>query len=224
MLQLFDPASSTYTYVLWDPATRDAVLIDGVLEQAERDLAHLERLGLKLACTLDTHIHADHVTSAGILRQRTGARVALPAGHGCVGVDVDLAHGAQLRFGGESLTALLTPGHTSSSASYLWRDAVFTGDALFIGGCGRTDFQDGDAGQLYDSVTRELFTLPPATRVYPGHDYNGNLVSTIGHEHRHNPRLAGRSREAFIDIMDGLNLARPKLIDIAVPANRRLGL
>jgi glyoxylase-like metal-dependent hydrolase (beta-lactamase superfamily II) len=130
VLQLFDPASSTYTYVLWDPVTHEAVLIDGVLEQLERDLAHVERLGLKLAYTLDTHVHADHVTSAGMLRQRTGSRVALPVGHGSIGVDVDLVHRAQLRFGSETITTLLTPGHTASSASYLWRDAVFTGDAL----------------------------------------------------------------------------------------------
>jgi len=224
MLQLFDPASSTFSYILWDESTHDALLIDGVASQIERDVAHLARLGLSLTWVVETHVHADHVTSAAALRERTGARIAVPAGCGCAGADVKLEHGAMLRFGTyESIAVLATPGHTAGSASYRWRDAVFTGDALFVGGCGRTDFQDGDAGTLYDSVTQQLFTLPDATLVFPAHDYNGQCASTIGHERRHNPRFAGKSRAEFIALMNGLDLPRPKLLDVAVPANRRLG-
>jgi len=222
--QLFDPASSTFTYVLVDPVTRDAVLIDAVDSQFGAYSALLDRERLALRYVLETHTHADHVTAAGRLSRSTGARTATPLPCGIVVADLQLEHGAELGFGRETLRALHTPGHTVGSMSYLWRDCVFTGDALLIGGCGRTDFQGGDAGALYDSITRTLFCLPEATIVFPGHDYNGRTSSTIGAEKRANKRVAGRSRDEFIRLMGELHLPPPKLIDVAVPANRRLGL
>lgn len=222
--QLFDPVSSTLTYILADGATLDAVIIDPVDTQVERDLAVLARLGAKLKFTVETHAHADHITSSGILRARTGALAAAPFNCGIEPADLHLEEGARIDFGAETLRVIETPGHTAGSICLLWRDAVFTGDTLFIGGCGRSDFQGGSAADLYDSITQRLFTLPADTRVYPGHDYKGNRVSTIGAEVRTNPRLAGKTREEFIALMNALDLPAPKLIDVAVPANRQLGL
>ncbi len=226
--QLFDHESSTLTYVLGDRATGEAVIIDPVDQHVERDLAVLKGHGLTLMFALETHAHADHITSSGVLRERTGARAATPFHCGAGAADLRLFDGDRIEFGHELLNVLQTPGHTAGSVCYLWRgpgrDCVFTGDTLFIGGCGRTDFQGGDPGELYDSITGNLFTLPDATRVYPGHDYKGNRVSTIAEEKRANARIAGRTREEFIAVMNGLNLPRPKMIDIAVPANRNLGL
>ena len=224
-IQLFDQASSTFTYLLVDPASDAAVLIDPVQEQLERDLQHLARLNLQLVYILETHAHADHVTSAGRLRELTGARAAVPGGCGIAPAQVQLADGDVIRFGNaEQIAVLHTPGHTAGSMTYLWRDNAFTGDTLLIDGCGRTDFQSGSAEDLYDSATKKLFTLPDATRVWPGHDYRGQSVSTIGWEKRHNARLANRSRDDFVALMAALDLPKPKLIDIAVPANRNLGL
>lgn len=224
-IQLFDVESSTYTYILNVPGSRDAVIIDPVDHNLERDLAHIERLGLKLAYVLETHAHADHVTSAGKLRELTGAKACVPSGCGIPPAEVQLNDGDVIRFGdNEELYVLHTPGHTAGSMSYLWRGNVFTGDTLLINGCGRTDFQSGSAEALYDSVTQKLFRLPDDTRMWPGHDYKGQSVSTIGWEKRHNPRLAGRSRAEFVELMAHLDLPRPKLIDVAVPANRNLGL
>jgi glyoxylase-like metal-dependent hydrolase (beta-lactamase superfamily II) len=224
LLQLFDTTSSTYTYLLFDRPHGAAALIDPVDTAAERDLREIERLGLKLAYVLETHVHADHVTSAALLRERTGAKIVVPARAGVDSADHALADGQELSFGeAPPIRAIETPGHTSSSNSYLWNGGVFTGDALFVDACGRTDFQGGDAGQLYDSVTRKLFTLPDQTLVYPAHDYRGQHVSTIGHEKTHNARLAHRTRDEFIALMGSLNLPMPKLIDVAVPANLRLG-
>lgn len=224
-IQLFDAVSSTFTYILPDAAGREAAIIDPVEAHLQRDLAHLERLGLRLSLILETHAHADHVTSAGHLRNLTGARAAVPSGCGIAPAELQLIEGDRIEFGAaETIDVLHTPGHTAGSMCYLWRGNLFTGDTLLIDGCGRTDFQGGSAAALYDSITRKLFALPDATRVWPGHDYKGQSVSTIGWEKRHNARVAGRSREDFIALMDGLDLPHPKLIDVAVPANRKLGL
>jgi len=224
-IQLFDTVSSTFTYILAAPGSAEAVIVDPVDQHWERDLRHLERLGLKLAWVLETHAHADHVTSAGKLRALTGARAATPAGCGIAPADLQLQDGESIAFGnGERIAVLHTPGHTAGSMSYLWRGNVFSGDTLLIDGCGRTDFQGGSAEALYDSVTGKLFALPDDTLVWPGHDYHGQAVSSIGWEKRHNARLAGRSRAGFVALMAALDLPRPKLIDIAVPANRNLGL
>lgn len=223
--QLFDPESSTFTYVLVDVPTREAIVVDSVDHLVERDIGLVRRLGLTVRFVVETHAHADHVTGAGLLRARTGAKAAAPFKCGISPADVQLAHGDMLRFGAsEEVLAIHTPGHTSGSTSYLWRDNVLTGDTLLIDGCGRTDFQSGDAGSLYDSVHERLFTLPDDTRVWPAHDYHGNTVSTIGYEKRHNARLVGRARGAFVTLMGNLNLPRPKMIDVAVPANLLLGI
>jgi len=222
--QLFDPESSTYTYVLADPGTRDAVMIDAVDSQFPAYSKLINRAHLTLRFVIETHTHADHVTGAGALREVTGAKAATPLPCGITPADLQLEDGAELRFGHEVLVAIATPGHTVGSMSYLWRNKVFTGDALLIGGCGRTDFQGGDAGALYDSITGRLFTLPDETLVYPGHDYKGRTESTIGAEKAQNARLANRSRDDFIRLMGELGLPRPKKMDVAVPANLHLGL
>mgnify|MGYP000882026719 CR=1 FL=1 len=223
-LQLFDPASSTYTYVLHDPETRDALIIDPVDEQLERDLAVLQAHQLRLRWAIETHAHADHITSAARLAEHTGAQLAAPAGCGIATAGHQLADGDVLTFGHETLQARHTPGHTAGSMSFLWRNHVFTGDTLLIHGCGRTDFQSGSAAELYRSITAVLFALPDDTTVWPGHDYQGRSHSHIGSEKRHNPRIAGRSEAEFIALMDGLNLPRPRRIDEAVPANLQSGL
>ena len=221
--QLFDTESSTFTYVLVDTDTRDALMIDPVDTQFDVYSALINRERLRLRYVLETHTHADHITGSSQLRESTGAQSAVPLACGIVVADLQLQDGEELRFGGESLRAIHTPGHTAGSMSYLWRDCVFTGDTLLIGGCGRTDFQSGDAGALYDSITKKLFTLPDKTLVFPGHDYNGRTSSTIGVERTTNPRLAGQSRDKFIHLMSELRLPPPRMIDVAVPANRRLG-
>lgn len=223
-LQLFDPASSTYTYLLHDPATREALILDPVDAQLERDLATLQARGLRLRWALETHSHADHITSAGLLAEHTGARTAAPVGCGIGTAAVQLQHGDTLEFGGERLRALHTPGHTAGSMSYLWRGHVFTGDALLINGCGRTDFQSGDAHALYHSITDVLFALPDDTTVWPGHDYHGRSHSSIGAEKAGNARVAGRSEAEFVALMQGLHLPPPARIHEAVPANLRSGL
>jgi glyoxylase-like metal-dependent hydrolase (beta-lactamase superfamily II)/rhodanese-related sulfurtransferase len=223
-IQLFDPASSTYTYVLFDQATREALIIDPVDEQIERDLATLREYGLKLVWTVETHAHADHITSAGKLAELAGARTAAPVGCGIGTAGVQLEHGDTLNFGGEELKALHTPGHTAGSMSYVWREHVFTGDTLLINGCGRTDFQSGSAEALYHSITEILFALPDATTVWPGHDYQGRTHSTIGQEKASNARVAGKNEAEFVDIMAALNLPKPRRIDEAVPANLTSGL
>jgi sulfur dioxygenase len=221
--QLFDAESCTYTYVLVDPVTRDAVMIDPVDTQFDVYSALLGSERLRLRYVLETHTHADHITGSSLLRERTGAKAATPLPCGIVAADLQLEDGEELHFGGETIRALHTPGHTAGSTSYVWRNGVFTGDTLLIAGCGRADFQSGDAGALYDSITRKLFALPDETIVFPAHDYKGRTSSTIGEEKRTNPRLAGTSREAFIRLMGELKLPRPRMIDVAVPANQRLG-
>jgi glyoxylase-like metal-dependent hydrolase (beta-lactamase superfamily II) len=224
-IQLFDQESSTFTYILRAGSGREAVIIDPVEKQWERDLLQLERLDLKLGYILETHLHADHVTSAGKLREITGARIATPMDCGFFLVDQQLQDGDIIRFGqADSIRVLHTPGHTAGSVSFVWHGNVFTGDTLLINGCGRTDFQGGNAHALYDSVTGKLFKLPDETLVWPGHDYKGYSVSSISWEKRNNSRLANRDKIAFAELMETLNLPKPKLIDIAVPANRKLGL
>ncbi|OYU45002.1 MAG: MBL fold metallo-hydrolase [Burkholderiales bacterium PBB4] len=223
-IQLFDPASSTYTYVLMDEDSREALIIDPVDDQLERDLAVLRQYGLKLLWTLETHAHADHITSAGQLAEHTGAKTVAPQGCGITTAALQLAAGDRLSFGQESLRALHTPGHTAGSMCYLWRHHVFTGDTLLIHGCGRTDFQSGSARALFESITTQLFTLPDATLVWPGHDYQGRTHSTIGAEKTGNPRIAGKSLAEFEQIMHALDLPPPKRINEAVPANLTSGV
>lgn len=224
--QLFDAKSSTYTYLLADETTREAVLIDPVMEQAARDIDLLRELELKLVYTLETHVHADHVTSSGLLRTRLGSQSVISgvAGVGCADRLVD--DGEIVRFGGEELEVRTTPGHTDCSVSFVHHGSrrVFTGDALLIRGCGRTDFQQGDPATLYRSIHEKVFSLPEDYTVYPGHDYRGRTASSVGEEKRLNPRLGGDKTEAeFIEIMKNLDLPRPKLIDVAVPANQKCG-
>lgn len=223
-IQLFDPASSTYTYLLFDAATREALIIDPVDEQLERDLAQLREHGLKLLWSVETHAHADHITSAGLLAEHTGAQTAAPAGCHIGTAAFQLQDGDVLRFGNEQIKALHTPGHTAGSMSYLWRDHVFTGDTLLVDGCGRTDFQSGSAADLYRSLTQVLFALPDDTTVWPAHDYQGRTHSTIGREKQGNARVAGKTQAEFEATMAALHLPRPKRIDEAVPANLVSGL
>ena len=223
--QLFEPLSSTYTYLLGCETTGRAVLIDPVINAIDRDLAALQELGLTLAWTLDTHIHADHITGALHLKQRVGSKIAAPAIERLPCVDHGVIEGEPLRVGGLSIDCLHTPGHTDGHFSYVLADRVFSGDALLIDGCGRTDFQNGDARTLYESVTHKLFALPDESLVYPAHDYAGRRVSSIGQEKARNPRLGkGKTLQEFERIMAGLELPDPKFIDYAVPGNRLCGV
>src|SRR5262245_41914094 len=224
--QLIDNRSSTYSYLLADAATRDAVLIDPVFEQFARDAALVRELGLTLRCTLETHVHADHVTAAWLFHDRLGSAIVVSADSGAEGADRLVREGDVVTFGGETLSVLSTPGHTGGCVSYLSGDrkAVFTGDSLMIRGAGRTDFQQGDAHRLYRSVHETLFALPDDCIVYPAHDYAGRLASSVGEERAFNPRLGGaRSERDFVGFMDNLGLPHPKQIDVALPANLRCG-
>jgi len=221
--QLFDCESSTYTYLVVDDSTRLAALIDPVREQIDRDLGLIAELGVRLTHVFDTHMHADHVTAAGLIRDLTGARTyASEKGAPCV--DVRLHHGDLVELGDTMLQALATPGHTDDSMCIHKPGAVFTGDTLFVRGCGRTDFQNGDARALYASITDVLFSLPDATVVYPGHDYRGFTSSTIGEERRFNPRIANRNVDEFARLMSELRLPPPRRLAEAVPANRACGV
>jgi len=224
--QLFDQQSSTYTYLLADPATRESVLIDPVFEQAQRDAALIAELGLKLLWTLETHVHADHVTGAWLHKQRLGSRIAISAASGASEADRLLAHGETIGFGRHALEARATPGHTKGCMSFVLDDGVmaFTGDVLLIRGCGRTDFQGGGPRELYRSVRGVLFALPGSCLLYPAHDYRGLTVSSVEEERGFNPRLGGQIQEDdFVGFMNNLGLAHPKQMDVAVPANMRCG-
>ena len=220
--QLFDPESSTYTYLIADAKSREAVLIDPVYEQVLRDAALLEELDLRLRFTLETHVHADHVTGGWALGQRSGSLMALAEVSGAVGADRYLKHGEHIEFGSRYLEVRATPGHTNGCLTYVLDDEsmAFTGDSLLIRGCGRTDFQQGDAGELYRSIHQQIFSLPDEALLYPGHDYRGLMVTSVAEEKRFNPRLGGDLSESdFAGYMENLGLAHPKKIDIAVPAN-----
>jgi len=223
--QLFDPESSTFSYLLWDSVTREAALIDPVHAQVNRDIQLVRELGLTLRYTLETHVHADHVTGSGLLRQALNSIVMVHENSRTKCADVQIKGGDFIPLGAKRINVLNTPGHTDSDISYQVAGAVFTGDSLLIRGCGRTDFQSGDASRLYQSVRQQLFTLPGDTIVYPGHDYQGRCCSTIAEEMAHNPRLGvDKSLEEFIDIMSNLKLAPPKHIHEALPSNLRCGV
>lgn len=223
--QLFEPLSSTYTYLLGCEQTGQAILIDPVIATMDRDIAELKRLGLTLTYTVDTHIHADHITAARELKRAVGSKIAAPAHDRLPCADISIEESNPFQVGGIVLQPLHTPGHTDGHFAYLLNDRVFTGDALLIEGCGRTDFQNGDANALYRSVREKLFTLPDETLVYPAHDYKERFVSSIAQEKKRNPRLGdGKTLEEFKTIMANLNLPYPKFIDYAVPGNRQCGV
>ncbi|ALT79700.1 MBL fold metallo-hydrolase [Paucibacter sp. KCTC 42545] len=224
--QLFDPTSSTYTYVLGDSISGEALIIDPVFENERRDIALLRELGLRLVASLDTHVHADHVTGAWLLKQACGSQILLAEQAGAANVDRALRHGDRVMFGQRFVEVRATPGHTSGCLSYVLDDQskAFTGDSLLIRGCGRTDFQQGSPSQLYRSVREQLLSLPASCLLYPGHDYRGLTVTSVEEERRFNPRLGGDINEAdFAGYMNHLGLPHPKLMDIAVPANLRCG-
>ena len=225
--QLFDHETWTYTYLLADEASGEAVLIDPVIDQVERDIKLLNELGLKLVYTLDTHAHADHITGGGMLRKRLGSKAVIGAAAGAEGADLTVRDGDRLKFGALELEVRGTPGHTDGCVTFVTGDHhhAFTGDALFIRGTGRTDFQQGSAQSLYRSIHDKIFTLPDDTIIWPGHDYRGMTHSTVGEEKRHNPRVGdGKTEDQFVDIMENLNLPAPKKIDVAVPANLHCGI
>ena len=224
--QLFDQQSSTYTYLLADEKSREAVLVDPVYEQALRDAALIEELGLKLMWTLETHVHADHVTGAWLLKEKLGSRIAIGEKSGAGGADRLIDHAQRIAFGKRHLEAWATPGHTGGCLTYVLDDrmAAFTGDALLIRGCGRTDFQQGDARTLFRSVRERIFSLPDACLVYPGHDYRGLAATSVGEEKLYNPRLGESIGEQdFVGYMRNLGLAHPKQMEQAVPANLKCG-
>jgi len=220
--QLFDPETSTLTYILMDPVSKQAVMIDPVLGQEERDLAELEAMGATLAYIAETHVHADHITGARVIKEMVGCQFISGEGTGVTCADKLMSDGDSVSFGAETLHAIKTPGHTSGCTTYRWRDRLFTGDTLLIGGCGRTDFQQGDAGELFDSI-QKLLAYSDDTLVYPAHDYNGYRVSNVGQEKLTNDRIKGHSRHDFIENMNSLNLPNPAKIDTAVPANMVCG-
>ncbi len=224
--QLFDPTSSTYTYLLGCSVAGEAVMIDPVFEQVRRDAALIGELGLKLLWTLETHVHADHVTGAWLLKQKLGAGIALSGQSGAEGADRLLQDGDRIAFGRRSLEVRATPGHTSGCVTYVLDDEsmAFTGDCVLIRGSGRTDFQQGDARALYRSVRARVFSLPDSCLLYPGHDYRGLTVTSVAEEKKFNPRLGGQIAEAdYAGYMKNLDLPHPKKIDEAVPANLRCG-
>jgi glyoxylase-like metal-dependent hydrolase (beta-lactamase superfamily II) len=222
--QLYDRETSTYTYLIADEKTKEAVLVDPVIEQVKRDWKLIQELGLTLRYCLETHIHADHITGTGKLRELTSCEGVVPEKAQAACANRFIKDGEVLKLGNIEIKAIATLGHTDSHMSYLVnQDRVLTGDSLLIRGCGRTDFQSGNPGLMYDHVTQKLFTLPDETLVYPGHDYRGHTVSTIGEEKQYNPRFLGKNRASFIEQMNHLNLPNPQKIASAVPANQKCG-
>lgn len=225
--QLFDQQSSTYTYLLADSDTREAVLIDPVFEQARRDAALLGELGLHLRYTIDTHVHADHVTGAWLLKQHTGSAIAISAASGAEGADRYVDHGDTIQFGARHVQVRSTPGHTNGCISLTLDDETmaFTGDCLLIRGTGRTDFQHGDPRALFRAVHEQIFSLPENCLLYPAHDYRGLTVTSVAEERRFNPRLGGElCEDDFAGYMINLGLPHPRQIDVAVPANMKCGV
>jgi glyoxylase-like metal-dependent hydrolase (beta-lactamase superfamily II) len=226
--QLFETDSSTYTYLLACEETGECVLIDPVIDTVTRDLEVLQSLGLTLTYTLETHVHADHLTGARKLRQFTGSQIAVPAMDQLQCADIGVSEGTSFNVGNISLQPLYTPGHTSTHHAYLldngMQHCLFCGDALLIEACGRTDFQSGDPGKLYDSITEKFYSLPDETLLYPAHDYEHRQISTVGQEKLRNPRIqTDTTRDEFIATMNGLDLPYPRKIDFAVPGNEQCG-
>ncbi|XP_043113630.1 persulfide dioxygenase ETHE1, mitochondrial [Puntigrus tetrazona] len=223
--QLFEAESSTYTYLLADAESRDAVLIDPVLETVDRDLKLLSELGLTLKVALNTHCHADHITGSGLLKKKLFGLKSAISKHSGAAADIQLSDGDRVHFGKLYVTVRETPGHTDGCVTYVTEDErmAFTGDALLIRGCGRTDFQQGSPLRLYESVHKKIFSLPGHCFIYPAHDYKGQTVSTVDEEKKFNPRLT-KTLDEFVNIMNNLNLPKPKKIDISVPANLVCGL
>ena len=222
--QLFDSVSSTYTYLIASRRGGEALIIDPVLEKVDRYLQLIRELDVKLVKAVDTHLHADHITGLGALRDRTHCITVMGEQTKADVVSMRLSEGEKLSIEGLSLDVLYTPGHTDDSYSYRMDDRVFTGDTLLIRGTGRTDFQNGDPRQQYDSIFAKLLKLPENTMVFPAHDYKGETVSTIGEEKAFNPRLQVKSVDEYVTLMNGLNLPNPKMMDVAVPANMKVGL
>ena len=222
--QLFEKETSTYTYLLGDPESREAVIIDPVIEMVERDIKLIKDLDLKLKYVLETHVHADHVTASGELRARLGAQVGVSSAYDLICPNLSLNDGEELNFGNQKIKIIHTPGHTNGCLSFYTNGMIFTGDALLIRSCGRTDFQAGSSATLYHSIKNKLYHLPDETIIYPAHDYNGQSKSTIGLEKRFNPRISQNvSQEVFIKTMSELKLPDPKKIKESVPANLQCG-
>jgi sulfur dioxygenase len=222
--QLFDSVSSTYTYLIASRRGGEALIIDPVLEKVDRYLQLVRELDLRLVKAVDTHLHADHITGLGALRDRTHCITVMGEQSHADVVSMRVSEGDRVQIEGVSLQALYTPGHTDDSYSFLMGDRVFTGDTLLIRGTGRTDFQNGNAHAQYDSIFNKLLKLSDDTLIYPAHDYKGDTVSTIGEEKRFNPRLGVKSVDEYVDLMNNLKLPNPKMMDIAVPANMQVGL
>jgi glyoxylase-like metal-dependent hydrolase (beta-lactamase superfamily II)/rhodanese-related sulfurtransferase len=222
--QLFDSTSGTYTYLLASRHGGEALIIDPVLERIDRYLQLVRELDLRLVKAVDTHLHADHITGLGALRDRTRCITVMGENTKADVVSMRVAEGDRIEIEGLRLDVLFTPGHTDDSYSFLWGERVFTGDTLLIRGTGRTDFQNGDPRAQYDSIFNKLLRLPDETLVYPAHDYKGETVSTIGEEKLFNPRLKVKSIDEYVDLMNNLNLPNPKMMDVAVPANMHVGL
>ena len=224
--QLFDQTSGTFSYLLADEQSREAIFIDTVFEQHDRDLALINELGLSLKACLETHCHADHVTGAWLMKKETGCHIGASPNAGIELLDIELREGDSYHFGRHTLRAIDTPGHTNGCISLVLdaQSMVFTGDTLLIRGCGRTDFQQGSASRLFHSIRDKLFSLPDDCVVFPAHDYNGRIASTIGEEKKFNPRIGGQANEGdFVGFMENMQLPHPRQIEIAVPANVKAG-
>lgn len=221
---MFDTESSTLTYLLMDEVTHEGALIDPVAGHTDDYIAVMDSLGCKLKFSLETHVHADHITASGKLREMLAIQTGVSELCGASTADIQLNDNDVLMLGSQEIKVIATPGHTIGSVSFLCNERLFTGDTLLVNGCGRTDFQGGSAAKLFDSITKRILTLPDETLIYPGHDYNGRRVSSVAQEKITNLRIVGKTKEEFIELMNNLNLAKPKLIDVAVPANRMCGI